>query len=89
MKVHKGDMISADFGDGRGIYRVCNLDVRAGRLKLALHNESGSLDERHNCRKDEDPFRYAMKAYSKLKAAGARRVRVDPVGRVGPVMEGS
>ena len=87
MKVHKGDMIEADFGDGRGVYRVCNLDASAHRLKLALHNESGSLEDRHRAK--EDPFRYEMKRYSKLKAAGARRVRIDPLGRVIRVTERS
>ena len=87
MKVHKGDMISADFGSGRGIYRVYRLEAGSNHLRLALHNESGSLDRRHD--DEEDPFRYERKAYSRLKAAGARRVRVDPVGRVRPVTEGS
>ena len=87
MKVHKGDMIEADFGDGRGIYRVCILEPSAKRLRLASHCESGSLKERH--KDEEDPFRYQMKKYSRLKAAGARRVRIDPLGRVVPVTEGS
>ena len=84
MRVHRGDLIEADFGKGRKTYLVCNLDASANRLKLALHNEAGSLQKRHN--DPDDPFRYEMKAYSKLKAAQARRVRVDPIGRVSPVL---
>lgn len=80
MRVHNGDLIEADFEDGQTIYRVCSLDASANRLKLAPHCEAGSLGERH--RDSNDPFRYAMKSYSKLKAAGARRMRVDPIGRV-------
>ena len=84
MKVHRGDLIEADFGEGRKVYLVCTLDASANRLKLALHNEAGSLQKRHN--DPDDPFRYEMKAYSRLKAAKARRVRVDPIGRVSPVL---
>lgn len=87
MKVHKGDLVEADFGAGRNLYRVCMLDAAAGRLKLAPHYEAGSLDERH--KDGSDPFRYEMKRYSILKRACARRVRVDPIGRVAPVAEES
>ncbi len=83
MRVHRGDLIEADFGEGRKVYLVCNLDASNNRLKLALHREAGSLQKRHN--DPDDPFRYEMKAYSRLKAAKARRVRVDPIGRVRPV----
>ena len=61
------------------------LDASANRLKFAPHCEAGSLGERH--KDPDDPFRYAMKSYSKLKAADARRVRVDPLGRVAHVRE--
>ena len=87
MRVHNGDLIEADFGDGRTIYRVCSLDASANRLKLAPHCEAGSLGERHN--DPNDPFRYAMKRYSRLKAAEARRMRVDPIGRVAYASERS
>ncbi len=80
LRVHKGDLVEADFGDGRKIYRVCQLDAANDRLKLAPHNAAGALAERH--KDPNDPFRYAMKSYSRLKAAGARRGRVDPIGRV-------
>ena len=84
MRVHRGDLIEADFGEGRKIYLVCTLDASANRLKLALHNEAGSLQRRH--KDPDDPFRYEMKAYSRLRAAKARRVRADPIGRVSPVL---
>ena len=80
LKVHNGDLIEADFGDGRTIYRVCRLEASNNRLRLAPHNEAGSLAERHN--DPADPFRYAIKSYGSLKTAGARRMRVDPIGRV-------
>lgn len=80
MRVHKGDMIEANFDGARKVYRVYQLDAKAGRLKLAAHNESGSLQKRHD--DESDPFRWEMKSYTVLKAAGAQRVRVDPLGRV-------
>lgn len=85
MRVHNGDLIEADFGIGRKIYRVCMLDASASRLKLAKHNEAGSLAKRHQDK--DDPFRYEMKAYSRLKDANARRVRVDVLGRVHAVKD--
>lgn len=85
MRVHNGDLIEADFGGGRKIYRVCMLDAAANRLKLAAHNEAGSLGKRHEDK--EDPFRYEMKAYSRLQDAKARRVRVDALGRIGVVKD--
>ncbi len=86
MRVHNGDLIEANFGEGRQIYRVCMLDASAKRLKLADHDQAGSLGERHKDK--DDPFRYEMKAYSRLKDAQARRVRIDAIGRVTPVKEG-
>ena len=80
MKVHKGDLVKADFGKGHIVYRVCGLEPSANRLKLAPHEEAGSLQKRHGAL--GDPFRYEQKAYSKLKDAKAQRVRVDPIGRV-------
>lgn len=80
LKVHNGDLIEADFGDGRTIYRVCRLEASNNRLRLAPHNEAGSLAERHS--DPDDPFRYAIKSYGPLKKARARRMRVDPIGRV-------
>ncbi len=71
MVVHKGDLIEADFkeGDGRIAYRVVRLEASANRLRLAPHFAATADGE----------FR---KAYSRLKAAGARLVRVDAIGRV-------
>ncbi len=83
MKVHNGDLVEADFGNGRTIYRVCSLDASANRLKLAPHYEAGSLGERHN--DPDDLFRYEIKSYSTLKTASACLVRVDSIGRVFPI----
>lgn len=89
MRVHKGDLIEADFGKGREVFRVHQLDAENNRLKLARHNEAGSLQKRHDEDNDIDPFRWYMKAYSRLQEAGGRRVIVDPIGRVRPAREES
>lgn len=79
MRLHKGDAIEADLGDGRRIYRVCRLVPSSGLLWLALHCEAGSLGDRY--RDPDDPFRYKWPSYSRLNAAGARRLTVDALGR--------
>ena len=85
MRIHRGDSVEADLGSGRCVYRICSLDHSANRFRLALHVEAGSLGARHQ--DGDDPFRWEMKSYSVLKRAGARRVHVDPIGRVRLVVE--
>ncbi len=85
MQVHNGDLIEADFGEGRTIYRVYRLEPSAKRIRLATHSESGSINDRHN--DPEDPLRWVFASYSKLQNAKARRVTVDPIGRVRPARE--
>ena len=84
MKIHNSDMIEADFGSGREVYRVCQLAPSANRLHLALHYEAGSLESRDRENNDVDPFHYKRKAYSKLREAQARIIFVDPIGRKKP-----
>ncbi|MCT8972921.1 type II CRISPR RNA-guided endonuclease Cas9 [Microbaculum marinisediminis] len=85
MRVHNGDLIEADFGNGRQIARVYRLEPSAKRVRLALHNEAGAIDVRHN--DPDDPLRWIFGTYARLRAGGARRVRVDPIGRVAPAAE--
>ena len=59
---------------------VRQLKASASRFKLAAHNETGNLQERHS--RSDDPFRWLMASYNTLRKAGARKVRVDPLGRV-------
>lgn len=80
MRVHNGDLIEADFGTGRDIYRVYQLRPSANLLVVAKHSEAGSLAKRHA--DDTDPFRQSFPSYTALKSAAARIVRVDPIGRV-------
>lgn len=80
MRVFKGDLIAVDLNGKRTVMVVHRLDAAANRFKLAAHNETGNLDQRHA--DEADPFRWLMASYSTLKAMGAERVRVDEVGRL-------
>ncbi len=85
MRVHKGDLIEADFGEGRRIWKVVRLEPSARRIRLVSHRDAGNYEARH--KDPEDSFRWMFATYSKLQDAGARRVRVDPIGRVRPAKD--
>ena len=85
MRVHKGDLLKLMHGGHEQVMLVKRLDVTANRFKLAAHNEAGNLDQRHD--DPADPFRWLMASYSTLKKAGARKVRLDELGRVWNVRE--
>jgi len=78
MRVHKGDLIEANFGEGTEIYRVYQLWAKM--LCLAAHNEAGSIDVRH--KDPDDPLRWIFATWKKLQGAAAKRVHVDIIGRV-------
>lgn len=79
MRVHKGDLIRVVGDNGPVIMVAYQLEAAAGRFRLAPHQETGSLQERHA--DPDDPFRWLIASYSRLKAMGAERVRVDELGR--------
>lgn len=80
MRVHKGDLLTLRREGSPQIMKVHRLDAAASRLKLAPQNEAGNLDRRHA--DPNDPFRWLMASYGKLKQMDAQRVRVDELGRV-------
>ncbi len=80
MRVFKGDVINLDLEGKRAAMVVHRLDAAANRFKLAKHNETGNLDQRHN--DEADPFRWLMASYNTLKTMNAVRVRVDELGRL-------
>ena len=84
MRLHGGDLIQADFGNGQALYRVYRLEPSAKRVRLAAHNEAGSINDRHN--DPDDPLRWTFGSYERLRQAGARQVRVDVLGRVAPIV---
>ncbi|MCG8595594.1 MAG: type II CRISPR RNA-guided endonuclease Cas9 [Kiloniellales bacterium] len=72
LRLHKGDMFTADFGEGRKHYIVRKLSPANNRIEFVSDRKAGKVESSG----------YMQAAYSKLKAAAARRVRVDPIGRV-------
>jgi CRISPR-associated endonuclease Csn1 len=80
MRVHKGDLIRLEREGATVVMVALRLDAAANRFKLAAHNETGNLDQRHA--NPEDPFRWLMASYGTLKTMKAERVRVDTLGRV-------
>ena len=82
MRVRKGDLIALDHDGARQVMVVHRLDASNSRFKLAAHNETGNLDNRHAEPNDTDPFRWLMASYGTLKERCAERVRVDELGRV-------
>jgi len=85
MRVHKGDLLKLTHDGREQVMVVRQLEPSANRFKLAPHNESGNLQQRH--KDPDDPFRWLMASYSTLKRAGARKVRVDELGRIWNVIE--
>jgi len=80
MRVFKGDLIKLEANGEEEIKRVYRLNVAANRLWLAGARESGNLQARHD--DPDDPFRWDFATISKLKERRARKVHVDPLGRV-------
>ena len=80
MRLHKGDMVEIDDGTERCVKVVHQIEISAGRLRLAPHNEGGKLQDRHE--DPEDPFRWDLASISRLKARGCVAVWVGPAGKI-------
>lgn len=80
MKVHKGDLLRLEHDGEERAMRVWRLEVAAGRLRIAGHNEAGNLQARHD--DPGDPFRWLFLSFDRLRQCGARPVRVDEAGRL-------
>lgn len=78
MRLRVDDMLAIEQNGKRRIMRIVKLTE--GEIVLAEHHEGGSLKKRDTDPNDE--FNYLTKAPSKLKELRARRVFVDPIGRV-------
>jgi CRISPR-associated endonuclease Csn1 len=78
MRLHKDDVVA--FGDGaaRRLLRVVKFS--GGQIVLADLQEGGALKARDADR--SDPFKYVNGSISKFTAEKARKVYVDPSGRV-------
>ncbi len=80
MRLHKGDLVRLEHNGRLRVMRVVQLAPSNNRVVMAEHFEAGKLDERH---KDQnDPFCWLFAAFNTLRQRKARRVTVDPLGRV-------
>ena len=80
LRLHQGDMVAYDDEvHGSGIGRVVKFR-QSGGITLAPHNEGGALKSRDA--DPDDPFKYFEASPTRLKAASARQVRIDEIGRV-------
>ncbi|MFM1977007.1 MAG: hypothetical protein RL145_1853 [Pseudomonadota bacterium] len=81
MRLHKGDLIELEDPDGeRRVKRVVRIAPSAGRIYLVEHNEAGNFQERHDTPEENDPFRWDLASYSRLRDRGAKKVKVDAIG---------
>ncbi|MDQ2104660.1 type II CRISPR RNA-guided endonuclease Cas9 [Azospirillum sp. C340-1] len=80
MRLHKGDLVRLEHDGRLRIMRVARLEPANHRVRMAEHVEAGELDKRHA--DPDDPFRWLIVAFSMLRQRKARRVTVDPLGRV-------
>ncbi|KAA0677966.1 type II CRISPR RNA-guided endonuclease Cas9 [Roseomonas genomospecies 6] len=80
MRLHKGDLVKLKHDGRLRIMRVARLEPANNRVRMAENFEAGELDKRHA--DPDDPFRWLIIAFSVLRQREARRVTVDPLGRV-------
>jgi CRISPR-associated endonuclease Csn1 len=78
MRLHKNDCVALGEGGGRRIMRVVKFS--SGVVVLADVNEGGALQARNADK--SDPFRYFNASVSRLETERARKVRIDPSGKL-------
>ena len=78
LRLHKNDMVAVGVGAERSFLRVVKMMDR--QITLAVHSEGGSLKAR-DARKD-DAFKYVNASALRLIEMKARKVWIDPAGRV-------
>jgi CRISPR-associated endonuclease Csn1 len=78
MRLHKDDVVAFGVGEGRRLLRVVKFSER--QLALADLFESGALKTRDADKADR--FKYVYPGLSRLANENARKVSVDPSGRV-------
>ena len=84
LRLHKNDMVAAGVGGERKILRVVKMG--SAGVTLAPHNEAGNLKARDASKTDN--FKYLTASASKLKSLQARKIMVDPAGKLrdpGPI----
>jgi CRISPR-associated endonuclease Csn1 len=78
MVLHKNDCVAVGVGEARRIMRV--VKFRSGEITLADVHEGGALKARDADK--SDPFRYLSASASRLVAEKARKVRIEPSGKI-------
>ena len=78
MRLHKDDVVAFGVGEARRLLRV--VKFRDGQVNLAEVHESGNLKARDAAK--DDPFKYINASTSRFASEQARKVFVDPAGRV-------
>lgn len=78
MRLHKDDLVAFGEGEARKVLRVVKFSAR--QLAFAAHNESGNLKARDADK--ADTFRYIYASIALFERERARKVWVDPAGRV-------
>ena len=80
MRVHKGDLLALEHEGREQVMVVRQLEPSANRVRLISHKETGNMAQRHA--NTDDPFRWFMPSYNRMRDAKARKVRVDELGRL-------
>ena len=78
MRLHKNDCVAFGVGEGRRILRVVKFGT--GLVTLADANEAGALKARDADK--ADGFKYVYASVSRLAAEKARKVRIEPSGKI-------
>lgn len=78
LRLHKNDMVAVGVGNERRILRVVKMG--SAGVTMAPHNEAGNLKARDADK--SDAFKYISAGASRLVASQARKVWVDPAGRL-------
>jgi len=78
MRLHKYDVVAFGVGEARRLLRV--VKFREGQVNFADVHESGNLKARDADK--ADPFKYVNASTSRFAVENARKVFVDPSGRV-------
>ena len=78
MRLHKYDIVAFGIGEARKLLRV--VKFRDGQINLAELHESGNLKARDSAK--DDSFKYVNASITRFVSEQARKVFVDPAGRV-------
>jgi len=80
MRIHKGDLIQIKDDDGIArIKKVVRLEIKDKRIRVAGHNEAGTLQKRHE--DPDDPFRWDAPPFASFKERNCKLYKIDELGK--------